>query len=1072
MVENTVQEQNATSAAFAHYHTLNHPTALVESASMAGIDYPVIKYRNRLPQEVIDEELLSDAQIKTINLAGEKHSTYLSDGTRAGFLIGDSTGVGKGRELAGIIYDNYIQGRKKALFITISQDLKEDIERDLKGIKADIRIERLNDYNIENDIDLTSGIIFTTYSTLISKSKKNLKVSRLAQVIKWLGKNPVIIFDECHRLKNLIADGGFPTQSGLAGLELQEAIPDAYVVYSSATNATDVRNMAYMVRTGLWGAGTPFPEGFVQFMNEVEAGGIGAMEVVSRDMKALGMLVSRSLSYEGVIYSEVVHTLEPHQIKMYNLAAEIWRHILEKIKVVLEAIEADGTIKKFVHGAFWSSHQRFFSQLITAFKVPTLIKYIEEQLNLDKSIVISLINTMESRTQEKVNRLLAEKIDLEELDFTPREVIKTMLERAFPINQYEKHGDGTAEVKRDSAGEPLVNSYAMNMRQALMDKVADLQLPDNPLDQIINHFGVSKVSEVTGRKKRLIKNSEGKTEYKKRAPEGTPMNKVNVLEMEMFQNGRKRIAIISDAAACGISLHADKNCRNQQKRVQITLQVGWSADKQMQTFGRTHRTNQLFPPEYVLLVTDIGGERRFASTIARRLGTLGALTKGQGDTLSGNSLGQYNFETDEGKEALAKLYRDIEKHEIRELKGATKNPIQILVEMGIIKQTDKGDEIKKDDYTDVPRFLNRILAVNLDDQNAIFDKFCEIFNDIVEHAKEAGTFQTGVTDLKAEEIRLKQVLILATDKQTKAKTNYYLLETDQKVNPLTFAEVKRMYDKVPSSRTKFFAINMHSKNPSLIYEIEGKTNARGGTHERRFMKQSLRSREVIDTYSAYNKFEKIESTTIAKQKWDSAVKALPTIEIKNYHIIGGAILHLWHKLKNDEGAKLRIVRTETIDKKRIVGIEVPPKQVQAIIQNFNEKEEVITPAQIYSKVYLDDERFDLPGNTSLFLRRVEIMGENRIELAGIKSSAMFNKFCKIGLFDEEIQWETRFFIPLENAPEIIQSLLDIYQIRNEVELESTEEISEIVQEEEKITAIIEDDEIETVEVGQQTELNF
>ena len=92
--------------------------------------------------------------------------------------------------------------------------------------------------------------------------------------------------------------------------------------------------------------------------------------------------------------------------------------------------------------------------------------------------------------------------------------------------------------------------------------------------------------------------------------------------MEQFQAGKKRVSIISDAAAMGISLHASNRAENRQRRVHVTLELGWSADKQMQTFGSTYRSNQAAPPEYVLLSTELGGEKRFSSTIARRLGAV------------------------------------------------------------------------------------------------------------------------------------------------------------------------------------------------------------------------------------------------------------------------------------------------------------------------------------------------------------------------------------------------------------------------------------------------------------------
>jgi hypothetical protein len=43
------------------------------------------------------------------------------------------------------------------------------------------------------------------------------------------------------------------------GLDLQARLPKARVVYVSATGATEVNNLAYAARLGLWGEGTPFP---------------------------------------------------------------------------------------------------------------------------------------------------------------------------------------------------------------------------------------------------------------------------------------------------------------------------------------------------------------------------------------------------------------------------------------------------------------------------------------------------------------------------------------------------------------------------------------------------------------------------------------------------------------------------------------------------------------------------------------------------------------------------------------------------------------------------------------------
>ncbi|MFI5223838.1 MAG: strawberry notch C-terminal domain-containing protein, partial [Nitrospirales bacterium] len=385
---------------------------------------------------------------------------------------------------------------------------------------------------------------------------------------------------------------------------------------------------------------------------------------------------------------------------------------------------------------------------------------------------------------------------LEDLDFSPREVIANMVDRGFPTTLYRDvtdpiTGKTIQEPVRDADGNIVESRQAIEMKQALIDGLSALELPENPLDQLVNHFGEGDVSELTGRTRRLIRDPRtGRVEYRKRAPEGIPMQNVNVYEMAQFQHGKKRIAIISDAASTGISLHASNREANQQRRVHITLELGWSADKQMQTFGRTHRSDQAIPPEYVLLSTELGGEKRFSSTIARRLGSLGALTQGDRGAADNGDLAKYNFETEEGRAALGLLFRSI-------LSGKAvpgiDNPRQTLRDMGLLVEQDGVETVRKDDEYNVPRFLNRVLALDVDRQNALFDHYAKLFDEIVSFAKENGTFDEGVTDIKALSVRLVDSSVVHRDQSTGAETTHCTLEIDQPTKKVSFTEAEEAH---------------------------------------------------------------------------------------------------------------------------------------------------------------------------------------------------------------------------------------------------------------------------------------
>jgi hypothetical protein len=793
--------------------------------------------------------------------------------------------------------------------------------------------------------------------------------------------------------------------------------------------------MAYMTRLGLWGIGTTFPGGFQEFMQEVESGGVGAMEMVSRDMKALGMYLSDSISFgvcpqsgKAVEYRERIHRLTPQQREMYNRAAAAWQSVLRNIGAALEVTNGGPRARAIALNKFWGDHQRFFRQVICAFKVPSVIAETEAALSEGKSVVISLVGTGEARTKEQVAKATANGGMLEDLDFSPREVIAAMVDRAFPTTLYQDVTDpGTGKTiqvpVRDASGNPVQSQEALRMKQQIIDGLSALELPENPLDQLVNHFGERNVAELTGRTRRLIRDSQGRMQYKKRAPEGVAMHRTNVHEMEQFQSGKKRIAIISDAAALGISLHASNRAENRQRRVHVTLELGWSADKQMQTFGRTHRSDQAVPPEYVLLSTELGGEKRFSSTIARRLGSLGALTKGDRRSADSGDLAKYNFETQEGRAALCLMLRRIV--ESRNVPGLA-NPRQTLRDIGLlVRNRDGVEEVRKDDLYNVPRFLNRVLALNVEQQNALFDHFADLFDQTVRYAKANGTFDEGVTDIKALAIRTaKPPRVVHTDEITQAQTTHYTLEIDVPSAAVSFDEAERV------RKRRNGAFLRHQKNGTFILAVESglHTNAETGHSHRTFAvwkpeaarSSYIHSDELTEKYTAVTPAK-------ARDWWINKYASVPPIETHEIHIVGGAIIPLWQRFKTHEEARLRVVRVTTDDGQRIVGIRIPREQVGPIIRALGAGRDLREPEAVFAGILNEGEEVTLVSG--LKLCRKMLHREPVIELIGV-DPYKFAEIRSLGLLNEHIDWKQRFFVPTDEASgvSVISALLDRYPI--------------------------------------------
>ena len=686
--------------------------------------------------------------MEAVVYAGQAHSGFLPNGKRKGFFIGDGTGVGKGREISGIILDNMMQGRNKAVWVSFNEGLIEDAKRDFAGIGGDPeKIFFQGKTKAGGEITQKEGILFTTYATLTGGEKKQANdqgqkagKTRAEQIIEWLGKDfdGVIAFDEAHSMGNAIPIKGKrgtkkPSQQAIAGINLQHELPHARILYVSATGATEISNLGYADRLGLWGEGTPFAD-VNAFIENVSRGGIASMELISRDMKALGMYVSRSLSYDGVSYERLEHTLSPLQEDIYNELAGAWQIVLNNVEQALEITQAgrDGNAKSAALSQFWGAHQRFFNQIITAMQTPRVIDDIRQQLDAGNVAVIQLVNTNEATQERIIADATAKNAALEDLDFTPRQMLIDYVRNGFPVAAYEESRDANGNViyvpVLDSEGKQVFDREAIALRDSLLETLQQIRVPENPLDSIINTFGPDRVAEVTGRSRRFVQTRDDEGNLK--IVEEKRGKNSSRADAEAFQNDKKDILIFSGAGGTGYSFHADNTAENQRKRIHYILQPGWQADKAVQGFGRTHRTNQAQEPHYVLPTTNLKAQKRFVSSIARRLDQLGALTRGQREATSqGIFTASDNLESEHASTALKNLFGDLYREK-------TALPFHDVAKQMGLNLLDENGGLSESKIPTIPQFLNRLLSLKTDMQNAVFDEFEKRLVEAVEYSKQ------------------------------------------------------------------------------------------------------------------------------------------------------------------------------------------------------------------------------------------------------------------------------------------------------------------------------------------------
>ena len=421
--------------------------------------------------------------------------------------------VGKGRELAACMLNHirFHSAARKFVFVTASASLETDIRRDLGAVGWPFKTHPLRSMDVSADkpVPITKGILFITYSLL--RTKGGGKRSRLDQVLAWLKtagiEHPFLAFDEVHLAKG-------KTCTNAVVRELQTKLPNARVVYASATAGSTVQHLSCMPRLGLWGEGTPFPN-HEAFAMRYKAACNSTMETVSTELAARGAFLSRRLSFADTTFDTQTAALTDEQTELHSRLCAWFAKLI--------ALDVFDT--KEGKAVLWGTHLRIFKALLIAFRVAAARDAAAAWIEAGGAVVVSLIGTGEAASAR-----LADDADddgcIEDSAFAGlRSTLSEIMDKASATDAAVSHGDALL---------------------ALRTEVDEFDLPPSPLDALVDQLGsVGRVIELTGRSNAWTRGEDGKWAQQKRSSGD------NTELCKEFQRGDAEIAIISAAASTG-----------------------------------------------------------------------------------------------------------------------------------------------------------------------------------------------------------------------------------------------------------------------------------------------------------------------------------------------------------------------------------------------------------------------------------------------------------------------------------------------------------------------------------------
>ena len=683
-------------------------------------------------------------------------------------IIGDMTGIGKGRQAAAIIRYAALSG-KKPIFVTEKAALFSDIYRDLRDIgSADLVPFIVNSKGKEDPsmTDENGAVIYSplsdaqkksviesgklpnnydyavlTYSQLNGNEKKN-GLSPKQYFFRNIAVDNILILDESHNA------GG----EGNTGKFMTETLPlTKGVTFLSGTFAKRADNMPiYAMKTSMNEANMSETE----LITAIQTGGIPLQEIMSKNLTEVGQMIRRERDFTGVnIDWQTMTGMKDAHYKTFDGVIDVFNQLIHFQKDFVDPIiedlnaslagEQGGAETRRGTEALGISNTPFASktfnlvrQMLFSLKAKEVANEAIKELQAGRKPVIAIGNTMGAFLNEMGT--VGDVVDNHDYSLT----LMRGLTGLFRITESDAQGN---KVHRD-LGKDLLSSEGQAKYKELEAKIKKLSsgISISPIDVIkaeITKAGFT-VGEMTGRDNELVFNENGTATISRRT--NTDKKKL----ARDFNAGDIDVLILNQAASTGISLHASSKFKDQRQRIMLFAQNQLDVNTEVQMRGRIDRTGQVLRGAYRYIISPIPAEQRMIMMFKAKLKSLDANTTSSQKSKT-NEIAIVDFLNKYGDEIVIEYLK-----ENPDINEKMLDPFQFEGK----SEEDLANFTKQEGASN--KVAGRAALLSVKEQEAFYNEITEKYTTLINYLNDSGTNDLEITTLPLRaETKAKHIVV-------------------------------------------------------------------------------------------------------------------------------------------------------------------------------------------------------------------------------------------------------------------------------------------------------------------------